>query len=63
MKKDDEPKLWVTVLKLFIGAVVIIGGVGLVLNWALKLEQSNAPDQSSVKGWGISSDSPLRSKR
>lgn len=63
MKKDEEPKLWVTVLKLFVGAVVIIGGVGLVLNWALKLEQSSAPDQGSIKGWGISSDSPLRSKR
>ena len=63
MKKNKEPKLWVTVLKLLAGAVVLIGGVGAVLWWASQSENSDTRTPQSNIGWGISSDSPLRSKR
>lgn len=63
MKKDDEPKLWVTVLKLVAGAVVLIGGVGVVLWLASKAETSNTGVPQSNTGWGISTDSPIRSNR
>jgi hypothetical protein len=64
MKKDDEPKLWLTVLKLVVGLVVIIGSVGLALYIALQREQLDStggvvPDKS----WGIVSDNPLRQRR
>ena len=40
MKKNpkDEPKVWVTAIKLVIGLVVIVGGVGLVLWYAKDLD-------------------------
>ena len=71
---DKEPKVWVTALKLAIGAAVIIGGVGFALWWAAQgpayspaLEQAkeairaNAPNSTSTdSSWGISKDSPIR---
>jgi hypothetical protein len=64
MKKDDEPKLWVTVLKLVVGLVVIIGSVGLALYLALQREQLDglAPGTSGPS-WGIVNDNPLRQRR
>lgn len=63
MKKDDEPKLWVTVLKLVVGAVILIGSVGGALWLASKWEQSGASTTGPGIGWGISTDSPIRSNR
>ena len=62
MKRKEEPKLWVTVLKLVVGAVVLIGGVGLALWYVDKVQ---GPPQISKPGsdWGIVGDSPLRGKR
>ncbi len=72
---DDEPKVWVTVVKLVIGAALLIGGVGLALWIAAQgparspaLEQaqeevrskSSRPSSSSDSSWGIAKDSPLR---
>ena len=77
MKPSDEqePKLWVTVVKLLIGAALIIGGVGFAL-WmaaqkpayspaqeqALEEVRDKSPKSSSTESssWGISKDSPLR---
>ncbi len=59
MKRDDEPKLWVTVLKLIVGATILIGGVGLALNYAEKL-QGEVPKPQPKSNWGIFSDSPIR---
>lgn len=59
MKRDEEPKLWVTVLKLSIGLAVIIGGVGLALNYAEK-HQEEMPTPPPQSNWGIFSDSPIR---
>jgi len=76
MKQDDEPPVWITVIKLLIGAAVLIGGVGLVLWWAAQgpvnspaLEQAKeaaratSPKSGSDKSWGIVTDSPIRSNR
>ncbi len=66
MKKDDEPPVWLTVLKLVAIAVVLIGGTGLVL-WYVDQEQSrNQPALGSGggdSGWGIKGDNPLRPNR
>ena len=65
MKQDEEPKLWVTILKLVAIAAVLIGGVGGALWLASKVEQRDAPSPggASVKDWGIASDSPPRGRR
>jgi flagellar basal body-associated protein FliL len=58
---DDEPKVWVTVIKLIVVAVVIIGGTGLAL-WYVGEEQAKAgrdPATSGKLDWGISTDSPI----
>lgn len=71
---DKEPNVWVTALKLVIGAALIIGGVGFALWLAAQgpayspaLEQAkeavraNAPNSTSTdSSWGISKDSPVR---
>jgi hypothetical protein len=63
MKKDDEPPLWLTVLKLVVGLAVIIGGVGLALWLALQEEQKNGPSISNEKSWGIVTDNPVKQRR
>ena len=60
--KDDEPKVWVTVVKLVAGLVLLIGGVGLAL-WYAKDMDNGAPVPPSSDKWGISHDSPMRMKR
>jgi len=60
--RNDEPKLWVTVVKLIVGLVVIIGGVGLAL-WYAQGMGSGPGGTTSSDQWGISKDSPLRMKR
>jgi hypothetical protein len=63
MKKDDEPPLWQTVLKLVVGLAVIVGGVGLALWLALQEEQKNGPSVSVEKSWGIVTDNPVKQRR
>lgn len=64
MKKkngNEEPKLWVTVIKLIVVATVLIGGVGLALKYAAHLGTSTpGPTQDA---WGLKKDSPTRMKR
>jgi hypothetical protein len=72
---EKEPNVWITTLKLVVGAAVIIGGVGFALWMAAQgpayspaLEQAKeevrAKSQDSSSGdsssWGISKDSPVR---
>jgi hypothetical protein len=68
--KDEEPKLWITVLKLVIGLVVIIGGTGMVLSYLDKVQVNDMPGLGTgagsglgSTGWGIVGDSPLRPNR
>jgi hypothetical protein len=69
-RKDEEPKLWVTVLKLFIGLVVLVGGTGFALWYVDKLQVLELPalgtgngSGNGSTGWGIVGDSPLRPHR
>ncbi len=59
---DDEPKVWVTVLKLIAGLVVIVGGVGLVLWYAKDMDNGGAK-LPATDSWGISKDSPVNMRR
>jgi nitrate reductase NapE component len=61
MKRKEEPKLWVTVLKLVVGAVLLIGGVGFAL-WYVDSVQGPPQAAKPMSNWGIASDSPLRKR-
>ena len=71
---DDEPKTWVSALKVIFGIVVMVGAVGLAL-WYAGLQPVHSPaleqarevvqhkgsdSSSSSQSWGIAKDSPLR---
>lgn len=75
---DDEPKTWVSALKVILAAALMIGVIGLVLWYANQrpvsspaLEQAqqevrekNAGRQSSSDdSWGIAKDSPIRRRK
>ena len=63
---DDEPSVWVTVIKLVIVAVVLIGGTGYALYYVDQVQQ-NAHETDTSKppkiDWGVATDSPLRPNR
>jgi hypothetical protein len=59
MKRDEDPNPWVTMLKLLIGAIVLIGSVGYAL-WYMDQQQSKDAPVKIDKGWGIFSDNPIR---
>ena len=76
MEDSDEPKIWVSALKVIIDNAVMIGAVGLAL-WLASLRPAHSPalekarekvqqggntDTSTSKLWGIAKDSPLRRK-
>lgn len=75
MKQAEEPKVWITVVKLLLGAAALIGGVGLALWFAAQgpvhspaleaaQKQTGYTSQpSSGASWGIAGDSPIRPKR
>ena len=72
-RDDKEPNVWVTALKLVVGAALIIGGVGFAL-WmaaqgsgyspalqqALEEVKAKSPKPTNDSSWGISKDSPVR---
>jgi len=60
MKKDKEPNVWWTALKLIIGAAVLIGGTGLILKYAATEQGPPQLPPPSDGGWGITNDSPIR---
>ena len=62
MKRDEEPKVWVIVVKLIIGATILIGGVGLALKYAER-QQGGLPKPPADTSWGIATDSPISGKR
>ena len=67
MKDDEEePSVWVTVIKLLLIAVLIVGGTGLALWYVDKQQERAQPGLGSNVGppdWGIVGDSPLRKNR
>lgn len=63
-RKDDEPPLWLTLLKLILVAAVLIGGVGLMLWWADKNQSLDpSPAVKPSDPWGIVNDSPINYRR
>jgi hypothetical protein len=75
MDQNDEPKLWVSILKVILGIAVMVGAVGFALWYAGQqpahspaLEQakeevrqkSSNSTSSPSNSWGISKDSPIR---
>lgn len=62
MPKKNEPKVWVTVLKLLIGLIVIIWGTGAVLDYFAQNFEPDTPKSGGID-WGIARDSPIPSRR
>ena len=62
MKKDEEPKVWVTALKLIVGAAAFIGMIGWTL-WYLDKHQDPMPIPESKNNWGIAGDNPVRPRK
>lgn len=64
MKKntDDEPRLWLTVLLLVLGALVLVGLVGLAL-WFAERSDTTVPIVAPDKSWGIVGDSPVNRRK
>ena len=65
-KKDKEPPLWLTVLKLVVLATVLIGGTGFALWYVAKHQKLPDPAVAPVtpsNSWGIANDSPIKPKR
>jgi len=68
MKPDDdkEPRVWVTAIKLVIGAIILIGGTGLALWYVDQMQEKEKPGLGSGVGprdWGIAGDNPLKNRR
>ena len=78
MEDEDEPKTWVSALKVALALAVIIGAVGLALWYANQLpvaspaleqaqkevsEKSAGSRSSPSNSWGIAKDSPLYNRR
>jgi hypothetical protein len=63
MDEDEEPKLWVTVLKLVAGAIVLIVLVGLGLYYTAKFDTYKPAEEPPDTSWGITKDSPIHKKR
>lgn len=59
---EDEPKLWVTVVLLILGALVLVGLVGLAL-WYAERKETTAPIAAPDKSWGIVGDSPVHKRK
>ncbi len=63
MDDDKEPKFWVTALKLFFGAVLLIVFFGLGLYFSAKYKTYAPGGPPPDTSWGISKDSPIRNNR
>ncbi|MDP3654071.1 MAG: hypothetical protein Q8R67_20560 [Rhodoferax sp.] len=59
---DEEPKLWVTVLLLVLGALVLVALVGLAL-WYAERSDTTEPVVAPDKSWGIVGDSPVHKRK
>ncbi|WP_296699080.1 hypothetical protein [Rhodoferax sp.] len=75
MEKDDEPKTWVSALKIVAALAAVIGTIGFGLWYASQLpvsspaleqaieevrKKSPSSGSGSDSSWGIAKDSPLR---
>lgn len=63
MEDKKKPGVWITLLKLVLGAAVVLGGVGLALWYAAQVQRLDDPNKAPdtpAKSWGIVHDSPVR---
>ena len=61
---EKETPVWLTIVKLVLLAVCLIGGVGLALWWAADAQDNTPTPMATQPGdWGIAKDSPFPSKR
>jgi len=63
MSDKYDKKFWLLVLKLAIGAIVLMTLFGLGLYYSAKYKTYAVPDTPAAPDWGISKDSPIRNKR
>ncbi|BDT71514.1 hypothetical protein os4_10410 [Comamonadaceae bacterium OS-4] len=65
MPAKKEPKLWLTILKLVIGAVALVSLVWFSLSFLSGYtdDAPGAPTTKSKMDWGIANDSPIPSRR
>lgn len=66
LKDNTDPPVWLTVLKLSLGAALLMGCVWLVLNYVTDRVEANKmkePAKLNLPSWGIFSDNPVRNKR
>ena len=63
MSDDKEPKLWVTAVKLAVGAIVLIALIGLGLYYTAEFNTYSPGQADPSNSWGITKDSPIRSNR
>lgn len=63
MDGKKSPKLWLTALKLTVGAIVMIVLVGLGLYYSAEYSTYEPKVEAPSPQWGISKDSPIRSNR
>jgi hypothetical protein len=62
-KPPKDTPVWVTVLKLVVLALCLIGGVGLALWWAAGTQDAPTTLQTKPGDWGIAKDSPFPARR
>jgi hypothetical protein len=60
---NEEPKLWVTVIKLVLSALVLIILVGLGLYYTAEFNTYEPPASPPDTSWGIAKDHPVRNQR
>ena len=63
MSDKYDKKFCLLVLKLVIGAIVLMTLIGLGLYYSAKYNTYAPPDKSAAPDWGISKDSPIRNRR
>lgn len=63
MNDKFDKKFWLLVVKLVIGAIILITLVGLGLYYSAKYNTYAPPDTPPAPDWGIAKDSPIRNKR
>jgi len=63
MTKKRDPNIWITIIKLLIGALVLIFGVGWLLEYVDMQQRLSGSQLHSTFNWGIKKDSPFQFKR
>lgn len=63
MSDKYDKKFWLLVLKLLVGAIVLISLFGIGLYYSAKFNTYAPPDTPAAPDWGISKDSPIRNRR